>query len=271
MHEVKSLEEKWISYHKKKRRPYIIGVSFLALLLFIVIAYVYMNGKNLIDNFNNRQKVDKPTYEIVTTKSNQKSVLTSKNEEETFTVLLNEAMTTIEVKKPEVSKEDGLLVPTLPVINDISMAEENALYASASKKNNNSVKPTYKKVQSSQKTKPNKINFDQPRKRKHLDIVETSSKSAYVDVEKRFQKTQNPHDSLFLAKSYYKNGDYQKAEYWALETNKIDTNIEESWIVFVNAKVKLGQKGEALKVLTQYISQSDSDVARQLLYTLKNK
>ncbi|MEA1879807.1 MAG: CDC27 family protein [Campylobacterota bacterium] len=271
MHEVKILEEKWISYHKKKRRPYVIGVSLLALFGFIIIAYVYTNKNNMIGSFNTQQKVDNATHENVSAETNQKLVLTSNNQEQTFTVVLNRAMTTIEAEKSEVSKEVELLVPTLPVINEIPMAEENEVYASAPKNNSAKVKPSYEKVKTSQKTKPNKIHFDKPRKRKHLNIVETSSKHAYGDVEKRFNKTHNPHDSLFLAKSYYSNGDYKKAEHWALETNKIDKNIEESWIVFVKSKVKLGQKGEALKVLTQYISQSNSDVAKQLLYTLKNK
>lgn len=264
MHEVKLLEEKWISYHKKKRRPYMIGVSLLVLLIGIAMAYVYMNENNLLGNLNhNKQNVK--------TKTHQKLVPRPHHEEAIFTVLLNKAMTTIEIDKPEVPKEERVLVPTLPVINEIPIAEEHKVDTSALKKHNASEKPTYQKVQASQKTKPHKIHFDTPRKRKHLDIIETSSQNAYADVAKRFKKIHNPHDSLFLAKSYYNHGDYKKAEYWALETNKVDANIEESWIVFVKAKVKLGQKGEALKVLTQYISQSNSDVAKKLLYTLKNK
>jgi len=35
-------------------------------------------------------------------------------------------------------------------------------------------------------------------------------------------------DSLFLASNYYKKGAYKKAVYWALQTNKIDKNIEET-------------------------------------------
>ena len=104
----------------------------------------------------------------------------------------------------------------------------------------------------------------------HLDIVETTSISAYKDVERRFLQTHNIDDSLFLAKSYYKKEKYKKALYWALESNKIDADMEESIFIFVKSKFKLGNKEEAISILVTYIKKSDSEEGKNLLYQLKN-
>lgn len=104
----------------------------------------------------------------------------------------------------------------------------------------------------------------------NLNIVESTSISAYKDVEKRFFQTHNIDDALFLATSYYKRGDYEKAQYWALESNKIDADMEESIFIFVKSKLKLGNKSEAISILVSYIKKSDSEEAKNLLYKIKN-
>jgi hypothetical protein len=70
-------------------------------------------------------------------------------------------------------------------------------------------------------------------------------KSVLENVIERFKKDKDPYDSLFLASTYYSNGEYAKAHDWAVETNKI-ANINESWMVLAKAKYKLGKKEEAL-------------------------
>jgi len=99
----------------------------------------------------------------------------------------------------------------------------------------------------------------------HLDIIETSSVKAYEDVEKRFLQSHDIDDAFFLAKSYYKKQNYTKAAHWALETNKIDDNLEESLFIFVKSKIKLGKKSEALSLLRSYIKRTDSNNAKKLL------
>ena len=102
-------------------------------------------------------------------------------------------------------------------------------------------------------------------KKVDLHIVKTSSSIAYREVERRFLQSHDTEDALFLAKSYYAKGNYVKAEYWALEANKVDDNIEESWLIFVKSKVKLGHKNEAIRILTEYVKRSNSPQARILL------
>jgi tetratricopeptide (TPR) repeat protein len=90
-----------------------------------------------------------------------------------------------------------------------------------------------------------------------------------MEVEKRFNQFRDPDDSLFLAKMYYEKNDYKKAEEWALKTNKINNNIEESWIIFAKSKVKSGKIDEAIHILKNYIRQSNSQKAKILLLKIK--
>ena len=104
----------------------------------------------------------------------------------------------------------------------------------------------------------------------HIEVIETKKNTdAYKEVEKRFRLGHDPDDSLFLAKAYYLKGMYKKAEYWALQTNKINDNIEESWLIFVKAKVKRGQRNEAIRILNTYIGKTNSAEGRTLLDKIK--
>ena len=112
---------------------------------------------------------------------------------------------------------------------------------------------------------------EKPRKKMHLEITEMSGERAYKDVKNRFSMAPDPDDSLFLARNYYKEGKYSKAAYWALQTNKLNGDIEESWLIFAKSKSKTGHKNEAIRVLSQYVAKSNSTEARKLLYKLKHK
>jgi len=111
---------------------------------------------------------------------------------------------------------------------------------------------------------------DKNREKVHLDIIETSSVTAYEDVEKRFVQSNDIDDALFLARSYYKKENYKKSESWAYEVNKLDTNLEEGLFIFIKSKVKLGRKNDALSILSNYLEKSNSDEAKKLLYKIEN-
>jgi tetratricopeptide (TPR) repeat protein len=85
------------------------------------------------------------------------------------------------------------------------------------------------------------------------------------DVINRFNTNHNPALSLFVAKKYYQNGDYEQAYNYALMTNEINNNIEESWIIFSKSLVKMNKKDEAQETLKKYIAHSHSSQAKQLL------
>ena len=89
-------------------------------------------------------------------------------------------------------------------------------------------------------------------------------------MEKRFLESHDIDDALFLARSYYKKGDYEKAASWALEINKLDEDMEEGLLIFVKSKVKMGRKNEAISILMTYVKKSDSQEAKKLLYLIEN-
>ncbi len=108
------------------------------------------------------------------------------------------------------------------------------------------------------------------KKKLHIEVIDVSKKkSSFKEIEKRFRMGHDIDDSLFLAKSYYERKNYKKAEYWALQTNKVNENIEESWLIFAKAKAKQGHKNEAIRILNAYINRTHSIEAKVLLDKIK--
>jgi len=135
--------------------------------------------------------------------------------------------------------------------------------------------PSLGSEQTSKDLKAGRITFqDSPqapekkvRKRKNLliHVTERGNKDITTDIENRFEFAKDKRDSLFLAKYYYDKMDYSKAEKWALETNKLDNTIEESWLIFAKALVWQKKRIEALKVLKAFSDQSGSTKAKSLI------
>ena len=130
--------------------------------------------------------------------------------------------------------------------------------------------------QTSNKTAHNYLN-DSPtqtntHERKKIKIVITERKKGSniaQDIESRYKSSPNTNDSMFLAKYYYDRGDYAKAEKWAYETNKLDSNIEDSWLIFAKAQAKQGKRLEALKILKTFYDKSGSQKARNLIDNIR--
>jgi len=251
MYDIKPLEEDWKKYKKKKRRPWFILLFFIFFL--ILLSFTFLNYK----------KIDfLKFYDISKAK-----IVTS----ESTTLLTDKALTTLETKRPKVSEVQRItkIKPmsvvfqeneSVEIIEDIPLLDDTAGIK----------KPRVKiDIQTIDKPDIETQSIKKPRKKMHLDIIETSSVSAYKDVAKRFTQSHDTDDSLFLAKGYYRKGNYKKAEYWALQTNKVNDTIEESWLIFAKSKVKLGRKNEAIKILTAYIKKSNSVQAKNLLYKIK--
>ncbi|RRS29984.1 MAG: hypothetical protein P794_09205 [Epsilonproteobacteria bacterium (ex Lamellibrachia satsuma)] len=232
MYDIKFLEDEWKKYKKKKRRPWF--MLLLSIFLILLASFTFLNYKEIdILQSNNKNKMLKPV-------------------KVTHSLLVDEALTTLEKKHPKIPEVKSETVisnktDTNEIVEDMPIDE-------------NTVRPDAPQVEES---------ISQPHKKMHLNIIETTSVSAYKDVAKRFYQSHDTDDSLFLAKSYYRKGNYKKAEYWALQTNKVNGNIEESWLIFAKSKVKLGHRNEAIHILTTYLKKSDSAQVKSLLYKIK--
>ena len=245
MYDIKPLEEEWEKYNKKKRKPIYLSVLFFLLLL---IAFAVMQYKNisLLKIFS----VDK-NESMVT------SVIKSSD------VLINKPIKTLEVKKDVLSS----------VTNSISEVKPGVIVTS----DNNPMEPTdvfvdennNHKIQVHAKPKIKTIKKEKRKKVKlNIVITDASSLSAYKEVERRFKVSPNPDDSLFLARGYFKKAKYRKSAHWALQTNKLNGDIEESWLIFARSKARTGQKNEAIRVLKEYVKRSHSTKANKLLNKL---
>lgn len=98
-----------------------------------------------------------------------------------------------------------------------------------------------------------------------ITIIAREDADDLKDVINRFKKNKNPALSLFVARRYYDLQQYQKAYNYALITNEINNDIEDSWLIFAKSLVKLGQKEKAISTLKSHLKQSDSPKARMLL------
>jgi len=103
----------------------------------------------------------------------------------------------------------------------------------------------------------------------NFEIKDGNDIEVLKEIEARFNAAPDSDDSIFLAQEYFKKEDYKKSAYWSLKTNKINGFIEESWIIFAKSKVKLGQKNEAINLLSQYIKKTGSEKAKKLLKKIK--
>jgi len=217
MYDIKPLEDEWIRYKQKERRPIILGIALLIILAIATV--IVLKDKQYLDTIKSYFDTNTTTTKVVTKTPTIKDILLV---DEPLGILGDRDKNFIQNSKIKDKPKDNLV--------DIPLLDGKA----------------------------------------NLNIVESTSVSAYKDVETRFFQTHNIEDALFLASSYYKRGDYNKAQYWALESNKIDADMEESIFIFVKSKLKLGNKSEAISILVSYIKKSDSEEAKNLLYKIKN-
>ncbi|MCF6244724.1 MAG: CDC27 family protein [Sulfurovum sp.] len=236
MYDLKPLEEEWKIYHKKKKYPLYMGIfsGFLLTTAISTLFYFDMFNKNYLNK--NILKVE-TNHSIALNYNDKTKIEIDKNtsNQHANNTELNTTIKDVENHNPVES-----IVENIPILDE---GRENT---------NNEKSMKYSK----------KLN---------INILESSSLEAYKDVEKRFFKSRDIDDSLFLAKNYYRNAKYKKAEFWSLQTNKINSTIDESWIIFAESKVKLGQKNEAINILTDYVKRTGSEKAENTLLKIKSE
>ncbi|MDD2652352.1 MAG: CDC27 family protein [Sulfurimonas sp.] len=184
-------------------------------------------------------------------------------------------------KEPEIQEEIKrvVLTPSLEFISkiDTTAPKNHSLEVISNKKKEvvvaEEIKPVIQEIKV-EKIEP--IKMEEPEipiakeeKKGSISISRRDEQKDIADVIKRFNVNHNPALSLFVAKKYYQLGDYEQAYNYALATNDINKNIEESWILFAKSLVKLNKKEMAVETLKKYISHSNSPQAKQLLEEIK--
>jgi len=241
MYDIELLENEWKKYRRKKLKPWyftLVVVIFILVpsVLFLINKKIDLSALSGYFQYSN----ETTSYEESSTDT------TIKNKKTKSSVLVDNALDRLETKETEslIEVTDKPAKKSVNILVDVPMLDDtdSTLYEEDSTE----------------------------RPKVHLDIVESANVTAYKDVEQRFMQSHDIDDALFLARSYYKKGDYKKSEFWALETNKLDENSEESLFIFVKSKVKLGRKNEAVAILNEYIKMSNSQEGKKLLEEIEN-
>jgi len=237
---IHELEKKWKVYKIKSYMPYIIIVSLLlisAILFTFKTSIVHKETPSLV-----KQQVKKEEINSKKEQKTQHKPISTKNE-----------------------KNDKLVLqPSLNFMSNIKHSSISNEYDYHSYK-----KPKKVETQTKKTSKLKKV-VEEPIKQKkeiksHLKIKRQNTQDDINHVLKRFNKNNDPALSLFVAKKYYELGKYHKSYNFALITNEINDNIDESWIIFAKSLVKLNKKEKAISTLKQYIQHSDSNKAKILL------
>jgi len=82
-----------------------------------------------------------------------------------------------------------------------------------------------------------------------FQIQSSTSEVSVDELKAKFDKANSSDIAVLIAKRYYSTKDYQNSEKWALIANELDSNNEESWIIFAKSKYNLKQKNDAISVL----------------------
>ncbi|MBD3798582.1 CDC27 family protein [Sulfuricurvum sp.] len=243
MLDVQKLERRWLKYKLKKTAPYIL--TFFAIAIMIITTLLWFNSQSP----NNQPTAVHKEIKNPISQPKPKALLQPQEN----TTVLEPSMGFIQDFEPyslsettpkhaaePVQKQQ--VRPTIPASKPLQMPEYS---------------PTIKAPPPiAPKTSPSEHT---------LSINHNESKLDIEELKLRFKETSNVNLGLFIARYYYDHGEYNEAYNYALKTNTINSQVDESWIIFSKSLVKLGKTDQAKKTLQLYISHSNSESARSLL------
>ncbi|WP_353662486.1 hypothetical protein [Hydrogenimonas sp. SS33] len=87
---------------------------------------------------------------------------------------------------------------------------------------------------------------------------------------KRFNQNRDPKLAAYIAQSFFNKKNYREAIRWSIIANSLEPSNENSWLLYAKAKVKLGQRGEAVRALKIYLNQYPSRKVKAYLETLES-
>jgi len=249
MYDIPELENKWKKWKRKQRqKPVIITAVALLIISSASVAIYYLKSKK--DEIKSVAKAPTEVQSVKkdenVTKSNNSIIITKKS----FNNPKQTQESNIEIKK----NNDETIDITKAQIIKPNVPDEDVRVIGFDKKSKKDMKNKYS---------------DLIKSNGKVVSQESAEDAAIQEIKDRFKATQDTKDSLYLAKFYYNKGDYAKAESWAISTNNIDGDIEESWLIFAKARAKQGKRVDAIKVLQTYYDETKSAKAKALLKKLR--
>ena len=261
MNKIVKLEKRWRVYKAKKIISFLLFFSIFYAVG--AVGYYALLNKDSINSFFLKKVAFKDVN--ISTTTEEKNISKEHVVEKEI------------VKKEENNRtliEELSLMPIIPIID---MEKERKVRTSRPRHKEKvhssgvKAKPSmYLTV--SELSKVNKISNHTERDTTKLKKIHlySSSRNYIETMKKKFLKSKNPRDALLVAKEFYREKNYKKSEKWALEANKLDSHLDESWILFAQSKVKNGKENEAIKILSMYYSKSKSAKVRAVIEKIKS-
>jgi tetratricopeptide (TPR) repeat protein len=292
MYDVSALEKKWLRYRLKKAIPLLV-TAIILLLSAAAVSYLFILNPGFINDIikNNLVVVKKMQTEVDTNISSvilPETQISKKDEQNILKpslsfmyniedqiinynnakVIENTSAAENKEEMPKVIKPEH---PTEPVAGtvvksrQISKTSKTEQPVVTQKKEQPVEKKTAKVTEPVKTVVLEKKAEEEPKEPLFQITHDQISDDELNSVIKRFEKLKNPALSLFIAKKYYVKGNYQEAYNYALETNRLNPEIEESILIFSKSLVKLGKKEDAISTLKAYLNKSNSTEATILL------
>ena len=263
MHNISSLERQWVKYKIKFFLPYII-IFLFAIILIVTLSFILISkdqNKKLDENIIQEKYVQ-------VNKEVEEENISTKNKVVEKAIQQTQIVDSIE-------KNENKKIVLTPSFDFMKKLRTDSIHSYDSKQVEQYTQTTINtkedKLNPIQEEILNKdLNTINNNQKPQIDIKMKEDRSDVKDVIKRFKKNNNPALSLFVAKKYYQYKDYQKAYNYALITNEINNEIEESWIIFAKSLVKLNKRKKAVQTLTRYVNHSGSGNAKVLLDNIKS-
>lgn len=245
--DVSKLESRWLKYKIKKILPY-------GLFLTIILIVGILISSQLFDNSATVPPAS-PKKEII----EAKILPTTPAENNEDTMILEPSMGFIQSLAPS-------SIPTVPTANPPIVSSKSTLIPN--------VHPPVTAIAKEplSKTQPPVMPQIQPVVKGKLTSIKRDDAAFDIhELEERFKNNSNPNLGLYIARYHYDHGNYTESYNYALKTNAISSTMEESWLIFAKSLVKLGKEDQAKKTLQLYISNSNSQSAKNYLDTLSKE
>lgn len=152
-------------------------------------------------------------------------------------------------KYKTISKENNL---------DFFIVKEDCRYLKRDDKNKKNIKKEISKKDSS--------NLEQNLSKKLLSINEPTLK----ELEDLFRKRESYNLAIKISKIYLKKKDFKNSLKWSKIANKLDSELEDSWILYAKSLYNLGDKDAAREILEVYLKFKYSKKIENLLQKWRN-
>ncbi len=266
MRNVNELERAWMRYKFRSYLPKAAGA--LVVLTFLVIGTVYIFSEDEYPE--------------------QTAATASKNTSKTEIKQLDTAVSTLPVTPVKTSKAPVPPSPATHAESPVQLTPSLGFIASMDQAPASETKnitsapveppPSASKVFEALVPKPKETSkilspdpiVSVPEETSKISIDIHQDEEDIKEVIARFKVNKKPALSLFIAKRYYAIGRYRESYNYALITNDIDSDIEESWLIAAKSLVKMNEKEKAVNLLTQFIDRTFSVRAKMLLGQINN-